>query len=279
MNLPKHYRVGQIVPSSNVTMETEVPAMLSRAQVPEGVTFSCHSSRAPMKTVSKEELTAMNGHMVRCAGELVDARMDVITSACLVAIMCQGAGYHRETETSLAKVCETDLPDTPIVTSAGALISALHAIKAKRISLIAPYMKPLTAQVVAYIQTEGIEVVDSISLEVADNLAVGVRQGVSFADIGGNDAWNGSTRVGMDYFLNVGRCKPFAGVNIGYLYGDSVEEQFIAGPDVGMRYFLNDTTFINLVMEYQFLFEDAGDAKDSYDDGRFVYALGMGVKW
>ena len=183
MNLPKHYRVGQIVPSSNVTMETEVPAMLSRAQVPEGVTFSCHSSRAPMKTVSKEELTAMNGHMVRCAGELVDARMDVITSACLVAIMCQGAGYHRETETSLAKVCETDLPDTPIVTSAGALISALHAIKAKRISLIAPYMKPLTAQVVAYIQTEGIEVVDSISLEVADNLAVGALDPLQLVEV------------------------------------------------------------------------------------------------
>lgn len=183
MNHPKHYRIGQIVPSSNVTMETEVPAMLSRAQVPAGVTFSCHSSRAPMKTVSKEELTAMNGHMVRCAGELVDARMDVITSACLVAIMCQGPGYHRETETSLARVCETDLPDTPIVTSAGALISSLHAINAKRVSLIAPYMKPLTAQVVDYIQTEGIEVVDSISLEVADNLAVGALDPMQLVEV------------------------------------------------------------------------------------------------
>ena len=114
---------------------------------------------------------------------------------------------------------------------------------------------------------------------VADNVAAGVRQGIGFADVSGRDAWNGSTRVGLDYFLNVGRCKPFVGANLGYLYGDTVKEQFIAGPDVGVRHFVNDTTFINMVVEYQFLFEDADQAEESYNDGRFVYALGMGVKW
>ena len=103
------YRVGQIVPSSNTTMETEVPAMLQRANVSAGFTF--HSSRAPMKTVSKEELTAMNGHMTRCAAELADARMDVIASACLVAIMCQGHGHHRQTENDLRNACAADAPD------------------------------------------------------------------------------------------------------------------------------------------------------------------------
>mgnify|MGYP006446469869 CR=1 FL=1 len=38
------YRIGQIVPSSNITMETEVPLMLSRAVVPNDVTFTFHSS-------------------------------------------------------------------------------------------------------------------------------------------------------------------------------------------------------------------------------------------
>ena len=59
-------------------METEVPVMLQRAIVPKGVGFTFHSSRSPMKTASKEELIAMNGHMASCAGELSDARMDVI---------------------------------------------------------------------------------------------------------------------------------------------------------------------------------------------------------
>ena len=36
-------------------------------------------------------------------------------------------------------------------------------------------MKPLTQLVIDYIEQEGIEVVDSISLEISDNLAVGAR--------------------------------------------------------------------------------------------------------
>lgn len=114
---------------------------------------------------------------------------------------------------------------------------------------------------------------------VADSVAVGIRQGISFADVPAGDAWNGSTRLAADYFLDMGRFKPFVGASLGYLYGDTVKEQFVAGPDAGARVFVNDTTFINLVVEYQFLFENADGARNSYDDGRFVYALGMGVKW
>ena len=54
------YRIGQIVPSSNTTMETEIPAMLhARARIrPERFTF--HASRMRMHKVTKEELAAMN---------------------------------------------------------------------------------------------------------------------------------------------------------------------------------------------------------------------------
>jgi maleate cis-trans isomerase len=34
MSTTKTYRIGQIAPSSNTTMEIEVPAMLRRAAVP-----------------------------------------------------------------------------------------------------------------------------------------------------------------------------------------------------------------------------------------------------
>lgn len=178
----KAYRIGQIVPSSNTTMETEVPAMLRRAAVPDGVGFTFHSSRAPMKTVSKDELTAMNGHMIRCASELNDARMDVIASACLVAIMCQGNSYHRETERSLREVCNEQGTDTLIVTSAGALIDASKALGARKLAIITPYMKHLTELVISYIEAEGIEVVDSISLEIPDNLEVGARDPLALVD-------------------------------------------------------------------------------------------------
>lgn len=183
MNTARTYRVGQIVPSSNTTMEIEVPAMLRRAIVLDGAGFTFHSSRAPMKTVSKDELTAMNGHMARCASELSDARMDVIASACLVAIMCQGTGYHRETERSLREVCNKNGAESQIITSAGALIEASKALGSKKIAIIAPYMKNLTDLVVSYIEGEGIEVLDAISLEIPDNLEVGARDPLALVDI------------------------------------------------------------------------------------------------
>ncbi len=183
MSTAKTYRIGQIVPSSNTTMETEVPVMLRRAIIPNGVGFTFHSSRAPMKTVSKDELTAMNGHMVRCASELCDARMDVIASACLVAIMCQGNSYHRETERALRKVCNEDGAETLIVTSAGALIEASKALGAKKLAIITPYMKNLTDLVISYIEGEGIEVLDAISLEIPDNLEVGARDPLALVEI------------------------------------------------------------------------------------------------
>jgi maleate isomerase len=167
------YRIGQIVPSSNTTMETEIPAMLRAREtvLPERFTF--HSSRMRMQKVTAEELAKMDADSDRCALELADARVDVLGYACLVAIMSMGRGYHRVSESRLHQRTVEAGGAAPVVTSAGALVDGLKAIGAKKISLLAPYMKPLTALVVDYIESEGIEVVDSLSLEIPDNLQVG----------------------------------------------------------------------------------------------------------
>ena len=169
------YRVGLIVPSSNTTMETEIPAMLrAREQIlPERFTF--HSSRMRMKSVTPQELAAMDKDSDRCALELSDARVDAMGYACLVAIMSMGKGYHRESMRRLHAVTLANQAAAPVITSAGALVEGLHAMGAKKIAIVAPYMKPLTQLVIDYIEHEGIEVVDSVSLEIHDNLAVGAR--------------------------------------------------------------------------------------------------------
>lgn len=171
--LKLNYRIGQIVPSSNTTMETEIPAILHARESVAPERFTFHSSRMRMKRVTKEELAAMDADSDRCALELSDARVDVLGYACLVAIMSMGAGYHRISETRLhGRTVENGAP-APVVTSAGALVDGLHALGAKKVSILAPYMKPLTQLVIDYIESEGIEVVDSISLEIPDNLEVG----------------------------------------------------------------------------------------------------------
>lgn len=170
----KTYRIGQIVPSSNTTMETEIPAMLTaRYDLFPQERFTFHSARMRMMHVTPEELKKMDVDSDRCALELSDARCDVLAYACLVAIMCQGAGYHRVSESRLKQTVEGNNWPTPIISSAGALVDGVKTMGFKRVAIITPYMKPLTQQVVDYIQSEDIEVTDAMSLEVSDNLAVG----------------------------------------------------------------------------------------------------------
>lgn len=181
--MTRTYRIGQIVPSSNTTMETEIPAMLRAREsvLPERFTF--HSSRMRMKSVTKEELAAMDRDSDRCAIELSDAAVDVLGYACLVAIMSMGLGYHRVSQARLHQRTVENGHPAPVVTSAGALVDGLKALGARKVSIIAPYMKPLTQLVVDYLEHEGIEVVDRLSLEIHDNLAVGARDPMAPAEL------------------------------------------------------------------------------------------------
>jgi maleate isomerase len=176
MNSKINYRrVGLIVPSSNVTMETEIPALLRAREALFSDRFTFHSSRMRMKNVSKEELERMDDDSLRCAAELSDAAVEVQAYACLVAIMSRGVGYHKVSQQRLYEATVANGLPTPIVSSAGALVDSLHAMGAKKVSIICPYMKPLTRMVVDYIESEGIEVKDFMALEIPNNLDVAAQ--------------------------------------------------------------------------------------------------------
>jgi len=177
------YRIGQIVPSSNTTMETEIPALLRRFEAASDHSFTFHSSRMRMKTVTREELAAMDSESIRCALELSDARVDVMGYACLVAIMSAGHGYHRESATKLKSAAAGNGGAAPVVTSAGALIEGLKVLRAQKVAVIAPYTPELTNTVVGYIEAEGFEVLNHIALDIPDNLEVGARDPLALVGI------------------------------------------------------------------------------------------------
>jgi maleate isomerase len=211
------FRIGQIVPSSNITMETEIPAMLAARQMilPERFTF--HSARMRMKHVTRDELAAMDRQSDRCALELSDARVDVLGYACLVAIMSMGHGYHRESQARLQAVTAENGAPAPVVTSAGALVDALAVMGARRVALVAPYMKPLARMVLDYIEAEGVEVVSHAALEISDNLKVAAHDPanlpgiVAGLDTGGVDAIVLSACVQMPSLASVARVEALTG--------------------------------------------------------------------
>ncbi|GHE11675.1 maleate cis-trans isomerase family protein [Klenkia taihuensis] len=168
------HRIGLIVPSSNVTVETEMPALLRRHPTEE---FSFHSSRMRMTAVSPAQLRAMNAQRERCVLELGDASPDVILYACLVALMAGGPGEHQRVEGAVAEQLATGGSESLVRSSAGALVEGLRALGARRVALVTPYMRPLAEQVVVYLEAEGFEVADFRALEVADNAEVGCIPG------------------------------------------------------------------------------------------------------
>ena len=108
----------------------------------------------------------------------------------------------------------------------------------------------------------------------------GVRQTVNARDSEGESVkFDGSTRVFYDYHFGTGKARPFIGASIGGVYGDRVDETFMAGPEVGFKYWVQDKTFITAMAEYQFLFKSGSDAQDRYDDGVFLYSIGVGFNY
>jgi len=118
-----------------------------------------------MHSVAPKKLVNVNREGLRCAAELADARVDVMSTACLVAIMAQGAGYHRQVGRDLAEVVRANGASSHVMTSAGALVHGIRKLGARKISLMAPYMRQLTDKVFAHIESEGIEVVDRLCFE------------------------------------------------------------------------------------------------------------------
>ncbi|MGE4407705.1 hypothetical protein [Pseudomonas sp.] len=108
----------------------------------------------------------------------------------------------------------------------------------------------------------------------------GVRQTINVRDAEDESTkFDGSTRVFYDYHFGTGNARPFIGASLGGVYGDRVDDTFMAGPEVGLKYWVQDKTFITAMAEYQFLFKSGSDAHDRYDDGVFLYSIGIGFNY
>ena len=119
----------------------------------------------------------------------------------------------------------------------------------------------------------------SLGYFMTDALELSLRQSVNYNDIAVDSNITASTRVAADWHFDMGQWQPFIGANIGYVYGEGVEETFAAGPEAGIKYFVNNTTFISLLAEYQFFFDEGDDADDAFNDGQFIYSLGIGFRF
>lgn len=131
----------------------------------------------------------------------------------------------------------------------------------------------------------------SIGYFFNDNLEAGIRQGIAFSDsdgtpvedptsgvvdiVGAGSDFTGTTTGFVDYHFDLDAWQPFVGAFIGLTYGDgdTTSDDGVYGPEGGVKYFVNSTTFIAATVQYVVPFDD--DDTDEF----FRYAVGIGFKW
>jgi Outer membrane protein beta-barrel domain len=93
-------------------------------------------------------------------------------------------------------------------------------------------------------------------------LEFGVRQALTYVNAGDVDgsasteAWGGSTRGAADYHFDLGAWQPFVGGFIGYEYLGNTTGQAGVGPEAGVKYFVNSTTFVYARVGYDYLLSE-----------------------
>ena len=155
---PRTTRIGLIVPSSNTNIEPDF-VMLS----PVGVTI--HIARSGGYDVNaipdSAEMQRFARHSLdQNLKDLRDARVDIIAYGCTSATLSEGPQFDAQFCAELQ-----DKAGVPAVTTAGALVEAIHAIGAKRVAFTSPYVKALSAEAIDYLFKSKIDVVNEVVFE------------------------------------------------------------------------------------------------------------------
>lgn len=126
----------------------------------------------------------------------------------------------------------------------------------------------------------------SVGYYLTEVVEIAVRQGVSYSDeLPGaagaetSEVWNFDTRIALDLHLPMGDFVPYLGGNVGALYGDSTNDTFAAGPEVGIKWYVKPDAFVHVGAEYEFFFESDENAGDAFDQGQVFYTAGLGLRF
>jgi hypothetical protein len=113
------------------------------------------------------------------------------------------------------------------------------------------------------------------------NWELTLRQGINYNDVGvAGSNLDGSTRVGVAYNFDMGgSVRPFLGGDIGYRYGDTTDDTWVAAASGGLKWYVKPETFIFARADYEWLFDETNQATNNFDDGIFLYTAGVGFNF
>jgi len=146
-------RVGILIPSTDTTVEIELPELLAGRA-------TCHFARMKLESVTVEGLTAMEVEALAEAALFADINVDVVLFACTSGTFIYGPEYEADLASRLAAAA-----GAPVVTTANAMAQAL-ALRGTNVRLRTPYDEALTAAEVGYLSAHGLAVSSTRSLDI-----------------------------------------------------------------------------------------------------------------
>jgi maleate cis-trans isomerase len=157
-------RVGLMVPANNTTMQIELPAWL-----PEGSTVTTVKIPRGPGMLTKEAIPAYRDSAIALARQhFGNGGYDLIAYGCTAAGFLSGPAGDAELSAKL-----TEATGLPVVTVARAMVRALQHEKAKHVAVVTPYQDAVNAQLEAFLNDGGINVVRLDSLRAPDVHALG----------------------------------------------------------------------------------------------------------
>jgi maleate isomerase len=156
-------RLGIIIPSSNTTVEREFSNVL------QGTDVSVHYARVHLNDVTIDGLERMEAELEDAARLLKDSDVDTVAFACTSGSLIKGLGY----DALLAKRI-SEAAGCPAFTTSGAVVDALHTLNARKVSLATPYLEEVAEREVSFLEKNGFSVVRKQSLNIRENLRIGL---------------------------------------------------------------------------------------------------------
>lgn len=110
----------------------------------------------------------------------------------------------------------------------------------------------------------------SLGYYFTKNFVLTFKQGLNYDDVGNSSLVNGRSIIQPAYQWDLKRWQPYLGLNVGAIYGAGVDDEAVFGPEGGVKYFVNESTFIFGSISYEMLVDEC------CSDGIIPYSVGIG---
>lgn len=150
-------RIGMIMPSINIRLEPEY------YRTPELSGFNFYTSRIKLGQVTEEGLIGMEKDVAYAAEMIRDVFAEAVIFGCTSGSLVQGMEGEKKLSDTIGSIC-----GCPVITATRAVLDALDALNARKITLVTPYLDSINEKEKEFLEDLGYTVCGMRGLGIAD---------------------------------------------------------------------------------------------------------------